>query len=248
MLPLKLKADRGDGPAVPDLRRFQTDDDEAEGVAAAVRAVENRGIRLRDQAVLCRTNRRLNEIAAALEVRGIPVLYLGSLFERDEVRDLLALMSLAVQPFGDALVRVASLSRYNVPLQDVYAAVRHLRDGKGPALERLTDLHCIAGLSTEGANGFTRLAQDLQGVRAGAHAWDLLTTYLLDRTDLGHQMASAASVPARMRNVAIWQFLNFLRDESPLAYGIACASLSCSPRSATYAKYRPPPCIWMPSV
>ena len=103
-------------------------------VAAAVRALEGDGIRLRDQAVLCRTNRRLNEIAAALELRGIPVLHLGSLFERDEVRDLLALMSLAVDPFGDALVRVAALPRYGVSLQDIHAAIRHLREGRGQPL------------------------------------------------------------------------------------------------------------------
>jgi superfamily I DNA/RNA helicase len=220
MLKLKLKANRGDGLSVPDLRRSKTDDDEAETIAAAIRELESKGVRLRDQAVLCRTNRRLNEIAAALEVRGIPVLHLGSLFERDEVRDLLALMSLVVEPFGDALVRVASMPRYNVPLQDIHVAIRHLRNGKGPAVERLAELHHVAGLSTEGAGGFTRLAQDLQGVRAQAHAWDLLTSYLLDRTDLGLQMASATSVPARMRNVAVWQFLNFLREESPLTSGL----------------------------
>lgn len=220
MLRLKLTPDRGDGPALPDLRRFNTDDDEVEGVAAAVRALEGDGIRLRDQAVLCRTNRRLNEIAAALELRGIAVLHLGSLFERDEVRDLLALMSLAVDPFGDALVRVAALPRYGVPLQDIHAAIRHLRDGQGPALERLSDLPRIAGLSPEGVSGFTLLAGDLQGLRAQAHAWDLLTSYLLDRTDVARRMASAATVPARMRSVAVWQFLNFLRDESPVAFGL----------------------------
>jgi len=175
---------------------------------------------LRNQAVLCRTNRRLNEIAAALEARGIPVLHLGSLFEREEVRDLLALMSLAVDPFGDALVRLASLPRYNVPLQDIHAAIRHLRDEKGPVLERLADLPSIAGLSTEALGGFSILARDLQGLRTQAHAWDFVTCYLLDRTDLGLQMASAATVPARMRNVAVWQFLNFLREESPVAFGL----------------------------
>ena len=80
---------------------------------------KTQGVPLRDQAVLCRSNGRLNEIAAALEARSIPVLHLGSLFERDEIRDLLSLLSLAVDPFGDALVRVGALPRYDVPLQDV---------------------------------------------------------------------------------------------------------------------------------
>ena len=33
-------------------------------------------------------------------------------------------------------------------------------------------------------------------------------------------MAGAATVPARMRNVAVWQFLNFLRDHSPVGFGL----------------------------
>ncbi len=33
-------------------------------------------------------------------------------------------------------------------------------------------------------------------------------------------MASADSVPARMRNVAVWQFLNFLREHSPVGFGM----------------------------
>ena len=75
--------------------------------AASVRKLEDAGVALRQQAVLCRSNNRLNDLATALEERGIPVLHLGSLFEREEVRDLLALLSLAVDRFGDALVRIA---------------------------------------------------------------------------------------------------------------------------------------------
>ena len=107
MLPLALTAARGPEPGRLEIRRYNTDD-EAEGVAASIRELKARGVALRDQAVLCRTNPRLNEIASALEARGIPVLHLGSLFEREEVRDLLALLSLVVDPFGDGLARVGA--------------------------------------------------------------------------------------------------------------------------------------------
>lgn len=222
MLPLKPEADRGTGPALPELRRFTADDDEAAGVAAAIRALETSGVRLRDQAVLCRTNRRLNEIAIALEVRGIAVLHLGSLFEREEVRDLLALMSLVIDRFGDALVRVASHSRYDVPLQDIYVAIQYLQaeTSAAPPLEQLRTLHLVDRLTPEGAKGLKQLAEDLQGFRSRMHAWDLVTAYLLDKTDLALKMAAASSVRDRMRNVAVWQFLNFLREESPLPFGL----------------------------
>ncbi len=160
MLPLALEADKGSSRIRPQLSRFETLDDEAAGIAASVRELEASGIRLRDQAVLCRTNSRLNEIAVALEVRGIPVLHLGSLFERDEVRDLLALLTLAIDPFGDGLARVGAMPRYNVPLQD-----------------------------------------------------------LLDRTNALAEMALRETVRDRMKAVATWQFLNFVRDRSPVGAG-----------------------------
>ena len=113
---------RGPGPVRAEIRRYPTVEDEAAGLAASIRDMEKAGVPLRNQAVLCRGNRRLAEIAEALEERGIPVLHLGSLFERDEIRDLLALLSLAVDHFGEGFVRVGAMPRYGLSLQDVYVA------------------------------------------------------------------------------------------------------------------------------
>ncbi|CAB3695961.1 ATP-dependent DNA helicase Rep [Paraburkholderia phenoliruptrix] len=220
MLPLALEADRGLGPAVPQIRRYDTLDLEAEGIAASVRELEAVGVGLRDQAVLCRSNVRLNEIAAALEARGIPVLHLGSLFERDEVRDLLALLSLAVDPFGDALVRVGAMKRYDVTLQDVHVATRHLRALGRPALLGLTTLSGAEGLSPEGAAAFARLADDLIHLKPGVSAWDFLSTYVLDRTNLVRKLAAGGSVTKQMSAIAVWQFLNFVREQSPTGSGL----------------------------
>ena len=42
---------------------------------------------------------------------------------------------------------------------------------------------------------------------------------LLDRTDLVRTMAAGKGIGDRMRMIAVWQFLNFLRDQSPVATG-----------------------------
>jgi DNA helicase-2/ATP-dependent DNA helicase PcrA len=220
MLELALTPDRGTGPVRPEVRRYDTLDEEAEGVAASIRELETNGVRLRDQAVLCRSNGRLNEIAAELEARSIPVLHLGSLFERDEVRDLLALLSLAVDAFGSGLVRVGGMPRYGLSLQDAYVATSHLRNGGQRVLEALPQLAETPGLSTAGAAGLARLAQDLQGLPASTSAWEFLTTYLLDRSELVREMARHDSVAQRMRAVAVWQFLNFVREQSPTGSGL----------------------------
>ena len=220
MLTLELEADRGKGPNSPEIRRFETLDDEAEGVAASIRQLEGAGVRLRDQAVLCRANRRLNDIASALEVRGIPVLHLGSLFEREEVRDLLAVLSLAVDPFGDALVRVGAMPRYGLTLQDVHCVSRFLRSLHKPALAGLVEAVKAPGLSTSGRKGIERLAADLNDLCSSASAWKFLAIFLLDHTDLAKELGRATSVAERMRAVAVWQFLNFVREQSPVGMGV----------------------------
>jgi superfamily I DNA/RNA helicase/Zn-dependent peptidase ImmA (M78 family) len=215
MLPLKLIADRGTGRGKPDVRHYEALDDEEAGVAASVRELEEKGVLLRDQAVLCRSNRRLNEIAAALEVRGIPVLHLGSLFEREEVRDLLSLLSIAVDPFGDGLARVGAMPRYALSLQDVFLASQHLRADRRPALDGLATLDRVAGISAAGRIALACLARDLAGLRPNVSAWEFLSTYLLDRTDLARTLGQATTITGRMRAVAVWQFLNFVREQSP---------------------------------
>jgi superfamily I DNA/RNA helicase len=219
MLPLTMDAEAGYSGVKPQLSRFETLDDEAEGVAAAIRALEAQGVKLRDQAVLCRTNSRLNDIAAALEARGIPVLHLGSLFERPEIRDLLSLLSLAVDRFGNGLVRVGAMPRYGVPLQDLWLAVSRLRDTDGAAIGKLSRAAAAPGVAPAAAANLQRLAQDLVGLTSSTSPWAFLTTYLLDRTDLVRALALSPRVADKMAGVAIWQFLNFVRDRSPVGSG-----------------------------
>lgn len=219
MLALQLTSNEGASSVSSELRTFETLEDEEAGVAASILELQKAGVDLRDQAVLCRTNRRLNEIATALEVRGIPVLHLGSLFERSEVRDLLALLSFAVDSFGDSLVRVAAMPRYEIPLQDVHQCLSLLRASPGPALRKLATLAQNEVLSQRARAAIGLLAADLSAISASSTAWQFLATYLLDRTDMLTQIATSDSVRERMRGVAIWQFLNFVRDRGPLGKG-----------------------------
>jgi superfamily I DNA/RNA helicase len=220
MLPLSLTADKGASSIKPQIRRFDTLDQEAEGVAASVVELVKAGVSFRDQAVLCRSNARLNDIAGVLEARGIPVLHLGSFFEREEIRDLLSLLSLAIDPFGDGVARVGAMARYYVPLQDVRTATMRMRETEQPAAGKLHEVLAAGGFSGQGAIGLQKLAEDLEGIPNNISPWELLTTYLLDRSDLVTKLANDSTPAARMRGVAIWQLLNFARDRRPSAPGL----------------------------
>jgi DNA helicase-2/ATP-dependent DNA helicase PcrA len=215
MLPLKLRSERGTSKTKPQIRRYDSPDDELAGIAGAVRELERKGVMLRDQVVLCRSNGRLSDIAAALEAREIPVLHLGSLFEREEVRDLLCLLNLVIDRFADGLTRVGAMPRYGLSLQDVRIANQFLREKDHPALEGLAALSSLPGLSNVGKAGLTLLAADFAGLTLTDSAWEVLSVYLLDRTDLGHQLSVGAKPSERMRALAVWQLLNFVREPSP---------------------------------
>jgi superfamily I DNA/RNA helicase len=216
---LKLEANRGAGEHIPEIRTLNTPDDEAAGIAASIKQLQKDGVALRDQAVLCRTNPRIDEIAKALEARGIPVLHLGSLFEREEIRDLLSLLTLATDRFGAGLVRVCAMPRYRTPIQDVKLILDHLRGGEKPALSRLDELSRLSGLSSQGSAAIIRLAADCNGLNPSQRSWDYLTTILLDRSDWVRSLVAGTDIADRMRGIAIWQFLNFLRDQSPVSKG-----------------------------
>ncbi|WP_455186637.1 UvrD-helicase domain-containing protein, partial [Azospirillum palustre] len=111
----------------PEHVTFGDNDDEADALADEILALE-RSISFRGQAVLCPGNDRLARVGDKLERRGIPVLYLGNLFERPEVKDLLALLSLLVDRRAMALVRRSTLPGLDTRLSLAGAAaiVEHL--------------------------------------------------------------------------------------------------------------------------
>src|ERR1700676_4492092 len=112
------------------------------------------------------------------------------------------------------------MPRYGLSLQDVYVAISQLREAGQPPLTSLSTIAQTPGLSPNGAAGLARLAGDLVGLLASISAWEFVAAYLLDRSDLVRDMARRDSVPDRMRAVAVWQFLNFLREQSPVASGL----------------------------
>ena len=161
-LPAKWMAERGDqgGNIVMEVAT----DLEAEGAGLAdeIKRRLDQGIAYRDQAVLCRSHTYLARFALQLEAHGIPVLYLGDLFERPEIRDMLALISFTCEPERGGLLRVATFPEYGISLKDVRAVLAFAVAEDIYPLQAIARLDAISGLTDASWKGLTLLNSHLE--------------------------------------------------------------------------------------
>lgn len=208
VLPLDLHAHARPTRQGPELRRVEHPEDEPAAVAARIMELRGEGVAFRDQAILCRGNGRLADIAEELEKRDIPVLFLGNLFERPEVRDLLALVMLLVDPKASTLPRLAILPAYAMDLGDL----GHMREAMAGSTTPMAWLPVVRGtLGPKAQRALDRLAADLDGLDHTSHPWNALCHILLDRTDFIRTLLASTRVSDRLRMIAIWQLMTFCR-------------------------------------
>ncbi len=209
-----LHADRGPSGDPVEFRTVHGHNGaEMDALAASIREFKTAERGFRAQALLCSGNDRLGKIGAGLEARGIPVLYLGSLFERPEVRDLLAWLSLLVDPRAAGLARRASVPELTLSLSAVGAVLSQTR--AQPDAEPLA--WCRGSLSTDlgpdEAAAIEHHRRTSEGFGPESDPWVALALFLLDRSRVAADIASAADVTSRAKGIAVWQFMNFVRAQ-----------------------------------
>lgn len=205
-----LESYRGSSGKPIELRLLNDKDDQSIAIADAIADMRDAGVAYKDQAVLCTGNERLGQIARDLERMDVPVLFLGSLFERGEVKDLLSVLSLLSDRRAMGLVRVGCMTDFEMTLEDVGTIIQELRDQPGEPLEWLATRRNLP-VSEQGRAALDRLAEALDGFGADASPWSTLSAFLLDRTRIAARIGQAHSIAERSQGIAIWQLLNFLR-------------------------------------
>ncbi|KRB29920.1 UvrD-helicase domain-containing protein [Mesorhizobium sp. Root172] len=206
-----LEAHRDGKGQKPELRTVQRADQQQVALADAIEQLRGEGFAYRDQAVLCTGNEKLSTIGQDLERLGVPVLFLGSLFERAEVKDLLALLSILVDRRAMGFLRIACWPDFTTSFSDVAAIFEHLRAADHAPGAWLQQVDAIPGVSDAGSQALSRLAIALDGFDQTASPWTVLATLLLDRTRMVARLGATAELADRTRGIAIWQFLNFMR-------------------------------------
>ena len=214
-LPAEWTAERGDqgGEIVMEVA---TDlEAEAVGLAEEIKRRRGQGIVCRDQAVLCRSHTNLARFASRLEAHGIPVLYLGDLFERPEIRDMLSLISFTCEPKRGGLLRVAAFPEYNIPLNDARAVLGFAASENIYPLQAMARLDEITGLTEIGHQGLALLESHLAFVQPGTPAAALLSEYLFTQSRYLDTVFADDSVAGECRRLAIFQLLQFAIEYKP---------------------------------
>lgn len=219
-----LDADRGASGHSPTLLTVDQAEQQIVALADLIEEMRRTGHRLRDQAVLCPGNETISTLAHSLEKLGVPVLFLGNLFERPEVKDLFAVLTILTDRRAMGLVRLCCRPEFRTSLADVSLILEHLRAADHPPAGWMQDLEAIPGLSEEGRAALSKLKDTLHGFDNASHPWTVLASVLLDRTRIGASIASSADFTDRTRGIAIWQLMNFVRVQ-PRGQGVPITRL-----------------------
>jgi len=219
-----LDSNRGPSGAFPELRTVNQADQATVALADTIEEMRSGGHAYRDQAVLCTGNEKLSRLAQDLERLGVPVLFLGSLFERPEVKELLALISILTDRRAMGLVSIACWPEFAMSLGDVAVVLDHLRAEDQVPGVWLGAVGDVEAVTDGGRASLARLAAALDGFDHTSAPWAVMTHLLLDRTRVAARIAGSVSIADRTRGIALWQFLNFVRVQ-PAGQGLPISRL-----------------------
>lgn len=189
---------------------------EAEAIREKIEQFRTEGVPYREQVILARTHLTLARITRILEQLGVPLLYLGDLFEREEIRDLLSLVALDAEFGGAGLVRVATLPEYGATREDAITIIHWAQEHRTSIFEALKQVSKIDGLSVVGKAGLEKLGMQLDGCGERTSPWTLLTTWLFERSEYLRPLIEADDTIARQKLVAIYQLLKVCAEQVAL--------------------------------
>lgn len=206
-----MKAVRGEGHR-PSLIIAPNLDAEVAAIAQAIEAHRAHGIAYRDQAIVVRTHTHAERVALRLQALGVPSMYLGDIFERDEVRNLLAVVSFAAEPSRGALLRLALTQTYRLPLAQVRAFLDLARGAERSPQEALSDPAVLADCSSTARATLERLRDDLAGLSFNSTVAQTLNHVLFERRALIDEILAVQGALGDQRRLAIFQLMQFAAE------------------------------------
>lgn len=204
---IALEAEKGRVGHSPRLVVTSSGEEEIDALAWRIRDLQAQGVRLAEQAIIVYKNATAATLAVGLEQLGVPVLYLGNIFERPEVKDLICLMQLAVDPYGVNLVREWRSALLSLSRAGADAVFAKSRSDDKPWNE------VVAGtLSADDRAALSVLVNLCSLIEDNASPWDALATVLLEDGRWLRELASRSGQAAANAMMAVWQFVHFCRS------------------------------------
>jgi superfamily I DNA/RNA helicase len=179
-------------------------------VVAQILALKKRGTTFGQQAVLSRGAADVQQAAAALESAGIPVIYIGELAQRIEVKRLLCLMQLLVERQPRALVGLMEVPGLAMPSSDFHLLMKAAEADVAYQRARWLDTP-PPGISSSGSAVIAKLRKLLAGHRFGSNPWSFVCDMILEHR---YSLPSDedASVASWVQRIALWQFAYAVRN------------------------------------
>jgi ATP-dependent DNA helicase UvrD/PcrA len=209
--PWEPKRDDASGEAI--LAVGEDFDAEVGFIAKEIERLKKEGVPYRKQAILCRSHTTMARVASKLENCDIPVLYLGDIFEREEIRDLLSLLSLICMSNGIGLVRVGRFPEYDIPLSDILTLFKVARENNKAFPEALSLAQDISAITPKGREGLALLSSHINGFGFAMNAWSVLVHYLFNRSNYLRPHFEDTSLSGQQQRLAIFQFLRFAHGQ-----------------------------------
>lgn len=188
---------------------------EAEKIAERILQNQKQDINYKEQAIICRTHKQLAKFAERLTEKGVPVFYLGDLFEREEVADLLALLDLRDSLNGISLVRIANFSEYKIPFADVQILLQKSGEEDSDFQKVLLNAEIESEISDEGKTGWNLLKKHLTQLCETKSAYQFLCEYLFNCSSYLQSLLTDTDIQKQQNLLAIYQFLNFTKSNEP---------------------------------
>lgn len=205
-----VTATRGKGGEKPVVVTCSERDAILGSVLQNIQALRHRGVSFGQQAVLCRSASDVQRASELLAEQGIPIVYIGELAQRTEIKHLLCLMQLLVERRPKALIGLSGNPGLSMSTNDVKALLEAAEDDV--AYQRGRWLHSPPpGLSSAGQVVVANLRHLVGTHHHSSTPWDFVCDILLEKR-FGLPPTADVSVQAWVNRIALWQFAYAVRN------------------------------------
>ena len=205
-----VKATKGVSGIKPTLVTCQTKAGILGSVRANIQALQASGVAFGRQAVLCRSSSDVQRAAERLAAAGVPVIYVGELSQRPEIKRILCLMQLLVERRPKALVGLLETPGLAMPMADIETLLSAAEGSQDYQRGRWIQSP-PPSLSSTALGVISRIHALVGSFRRSSNPWDFVCDLMLEK-GFGVPQHSDSSVKAAVERLALWQFAYGVRN------------------------------------